>query len=71
LRDLAVRGERLTDRRESLGQHLLEHRLPLRRGATTADDGLQERHNLLQITRIDEREPGPRRDVVPYARAAS
>ncbi len=49
---------------ESVGQGVLDHRIPLRRGATTADVGLKVRHDLLEITRIDERELGPRQDVV-------
>ena len=64
LRHLAVHRQRLAGRRKAVGDGLLDHGGAELRGATEADVRPEEREDLRGVARVDERERGPRHDVV-------
>ena len=65
LRHLAVHGQCLAGRRQAVGDGLLDHDGTELRRAAESDVRPEERDDLLGIARVDERERGPRHDVVP------
>ena len=64
LRHLAMHRKRLASGLRTVGEGLFDHRGTDIRWGADADVRPEEREHLLDVARVDERERGPRNDVV-------